>query len=82
MRDKRSLKFRFEDSVFGDVFGNGVRVSSNGGFWANTPGGGGMVAKEFDIVFGRVIMYFGFDSEGGELGRRSRSEGPGKYLKV
>ena len=77
-----SLKFSFENGVSGYVFGDNIGESSVEGFWADTPGGGGMVAKEFDIVFGRVIVYFGFDSEGGELGGRSRSESPGKYLKV
>ena len=66
MSDKRSLKFGFEDSVFGDVFGDGVGVSAGGGFGANTPGDGGMITEKFDIIFGRVIVNFCLDSGGGE----------------
>ena len=82
MREKRSLKFRFEDSVFGDVFGDGVGVSANGWFWANAPGDGGMITEKFDIEFCGVIVNFSLDSGGGEKGRRGRGPGPGEDFQV
>ena len=37
VRLERSLKFVFEDGMFGDVFGDDVRVSSVGSFGTNAP---------------------------------------------
>ena len=79
---QRSLKFCFENGVSGNVFGDNVGESSVEGFRADTPRSRGMVTKKFDIVFSRIIVDFGFDSERGELGRRGGSEGPGENLKI
>jgi len=68
--------------VSGNVFGDNVGERSVEGFRADTPGSRGMVTKKFDIVFSRIIVDFGFDRKGRELGRRGSSEGPGKDLEV
>ena len=51
------------------MFRNDVWVSSVEGFGGDAPGGGRVVTKEFNVEFGGVIVDFGFDSCGGELGR-------------
>ena len=62
------MKFVFEDGVFRDMFRDNIGGSSIQGFGADTPRNRGVVAKKFDIVFSRIIMYSGFDSGRGELG--------------
>ena len=57
-------------------------VSASGGFWANTPGDGGMITEKFDIEFGGVIVNFRLDSGGGEEGRGGRGPSPGQDFQV
>jgi len=76
------LKFRGENAVFGDVFRNGVRISSVDGFGGDTPGNGRVVTQEFDIEFGGVIVNFGFNSGGGEKGGRRSSPGPRQNFQI
>ena len=76
------MKFRGEDAVFGDVFRNGVGVSSIDGFGGNTLRDRGVVTKEFNIIFSGIIVDFGFDSGGGEKGGRRGSPGPGENFQI
>ena len=76
------MKFRSENAVFGDVFGDGVWISSVDGFGGDTPGDGRVVTQEFDIEFGGVIVNFGFNSGGGEKGGRRSSPSPGKDFQI
>jgi len=79
---ERSLKFRFEKGVFGDLFGDDVGVSSFRGLGADTPGDGRMVTKEPNVHFCGVFVGFGFDSSGREEGGRRSGPGPVEDLKI
>ena len=76
------MKFRGEDTVFGDVFRDGVGVSSVDRLGGNTPGDRGVVTKKFNIIFSGIIVNFGFNSGGGEKGGRRGSPGPGENFQV
>ena len=76
------MKFVFVSWMFGDVFGNDVRVGSIDRFGGDTPGNGRVVTQEFDIKFGGVIVNFGFNSGGGEKGGRRSSPSPGKDFQI
>ena len=76
------MKFRGENAVFGDVFRNGVRISSVDGFGGYAPGDGGVITQKFDIKLSRVIVNFGFNSGGGEKGGRRSSPSPGKDFQI
>ena len=76
------MKFRGENAVFGDVFRNGVRISSVHGFGGDTPGDGRVVTQESNIKVGGVIVNFGFNSGGGEEGGRRSGPGPGEDFQI
>jgi len=68
--------------MFGDVFRNGVWVSSVDGFGGNTPRNRRVVTKEFDIKFNGIIVNFGFNSGGGEKGGGRGSPGPEENFQI